>query len=140
MTIIEALKTYIAAYSGLAENAPVLVDMLGQEPTQYSINPLPGARIAETYINGGTVREYPFSIESMEYTADELQRIQNNGFYEALAEWFDTQSNAGTLPNLGTGKTAEKIEALGWGYLFQPGESNTGIYQVQCKLTYEQEA
>lgn len=138
MSIIEALKTYMATYSGFASGAALQVDQLGNTPTQYALMPLPGARVVESYIDGGTSREFPFALQSMESTADDLERISNSGFYEALADWFETQTDAGTLPTLDTGKTATGIEALGWGYLFEFGESGTGIYQIQCKLTYTQ--
>lgn len=138
-TIIETLRTYIASYAGLKSNAPVWVDYLGADPTQYAIVPIAGERIIETYLDGSTLREYPFLIQSMQSTADDLERIGNNGFYEALAEWFETQTEANALPILSTGKTAEKIEAVTSGYLLEQGESGTGIYSIQCKLTYEQE-
>lgn len=140
MSIISALKTYIATYNGLEANAPLLIDVLGKEPTQYAIVPIPGARVAEWYINGGSKREYPFAIQSMESNADEGIRIAINEFYEALADWFESQTLAGTLPTLAAGKTATDIEALGWGFLQEFGESGSGIYQVQAKLTYEQVA
>lgn len=140
MSIIESIKTYIADYNQLVENAPLWVDYIGKEPTQYAISPLPGARIVETYLNDGTLREFPFAFEMVGMTADDATRLENLGFFEAFADWLESQSKAGTLPTLDTGKTAEKIEALGWGYLFDEGESGTGVYQIQCKLTYEQEA
>ena len=139
MTIIESIRTYIATYSGLASGKPLWVDYLGQTPTEYSISPLAGGRIVETYVNNSTLREFPFAFSSMESTADNLERLENIGFYEAFADWLETQTNAGTLPTLASGKTAEKIEALGWAYLYQPGDSGTGIYQIQCKLTYQQQ-
>jgi len=139
MTIIESIKTYLATYTELQTNAPIWVDALGRVATEYGLAPLPGARIVETYINRKTVREFPFSFSSTESTADELERIANVGFYEAFAQWLDDQSEVGILPTLDAGKTAEKIESTGWGYLYQEGDSNTGIYQIQCKLTYEQE-
>jgi len=139
-TIIDAVQTYLKTYSGLASGAPVWVDFLGQSPTEYGIIPLPGARIVETYIDGSSIREFPFAFQSTESTADDLERFENNGFYETFADWLESQTLAGALPTMESGKTAEKIEALGWGFLFQQGESQTGIYQIQCKLTYKQNA
>jgi hypothetical protein len=139
MSIISGLRTYLASYSGLVSGAPLWVDTLGQLATEYAISPIAGARILESYIDGGSLREYPFAFQSTESTADNLERIETLGFYEAFADWLESQSAAGTLPTLGTKQTAEKIEALGWGYLFSPGESGTGIYQIQCKLTYQQQ-
>lgn len=139
MTIINALRTYLAAYSGLETGAPLWVDFLGPDPTQYAIIPIPGDKIIEQYLDGGSLREYPFAIQSMESTADDLERLENNGFFEALSDWFESQANAGSLPTLGAKQTATSIEATGWGYLYEQGQSDTGIYQVQCKLVYEQQ-
>jgi hypothetical protein len=137
--VLGAVQTYIKTYTGLTSGAPVWVDYLGATPTQYAVVPLAGARIVQSYINGGSLREFPFAFQSMESTADELERLENNGFYEAFADWLESQSLADVLPTLGAKQTAEKIEALGWAYLYQQGESDTGIYQIQCKLTYEQQ-
>ena len=138
MSIISALKTYIQTYTGLKTDAPVWVDTIGANPTEYAIIPLAGAKIVEQYINGGSLREYPFAFQSAEYTADELERIENSGFFEAFSDWLEIQTLAGVLPTLGAKQTATEIEATGWGYLFQQGQSKTGIYQVQCRLIYEQ--
>lgn len=140
MSIISALKTYIATYSGLTAAAPLLIDVLGKEPTQYAIVPIPGARKVEEYVDGSSKREYPFAIQSMESNGDDAERTAINEFYEALADWFENQTIAGTLPTLAAGKTATDIEALGWGFLQEFGESGTGVYQIQGKLVYEQAA
>jgi hypothetical protein len=138
-TIIEALKTYIATYPYLKANAPLSVNFLGIDPTEYSINPLPGETVLERNLDNSSVRVYPFALTSMESTADDLERIATSGFYETLSDWFESQTNAETLPTLPTGKTARRLEAIGAGYLFQEGSSGTGVYQIQCKLTYEQD-
>lgn len=140
MTLITSLKTYLATYSGLTSGAPLWVDYLGSTPTEYGITPLAGSRIVETHIDGSTIREFPFAFQSTESTADELERLENVGFYEAFADWLESQTKAGTLPTLATGKTATDIEATGQAYLYQQGESQTGVYQIQCKLTYKQVA
>ena len=139
MSIIAGIRTYIATYSGLKAGAPVWVDAIGPNPTEYAIIPLPGAKIVEQYINGGSLREYPFAFQSAEYTADNLERLENNGFFEAFSDWLESQTQAGVLPTLGAKQTPELIEAIGWGYLYEMGNSETGIYQVQCRLVYEQE-
>lgn len=138
MTVLSAVQTYIKTYGSLASNAPVLIDFLGATPTQYAVIPLPGSRTLEKYINGGSRRQFNFALQSMESTADDLERLENVGFYEAFADWLESQTIANVLPSLGTGKTAFEIEAVNWGYLFQQGESSTGIYQITCRLEYDQ--
>lgn len=140
MTIVSSLKTYLLTYSSLSTDAPMWVNHLGKDPTEYSIVPLPGDQVVEEYLDGSTLREFPFAFQSAESTADELERLETIGFYEAFADWLESQTVAGTFPTLASGKTPEKIEALGWGFLYEQGESHTGVYQIQCALTYEQDA
>ena len=140
MSIISALQTYIKTYSNLKTGAPVWVDFLGNLPTEYAIIPLPGARIVESFIDGSSIREYPFALQSAESTADDLERLETNGFFEAFADWLESQSESDVLPTLDSGQSAIKVEATGWGYLFEQGESQTGIYNIQCVLQYEKEA
>ena len=139
MSLLSAIKTYIGTYTGLVTGAPIWVDYIGPTPTEYSIVPLAGSRVIEEYLDGSSLREYPFALRSVESTAADLERLENNGFYEAFAAWLDTQTEANILPTLAAGQTSELIEALGWGYLFEQGNSETGIYQVQCRLQYKQE-
>ena len=138
MSIIEALRTYLATYSGLKTGAPLWVDSIGPEPNQYAIIPLAGEKIIEKYLDDGSLREYPFAFQSLVNTTDDPERLETNGFFETLSEWFEAQTAANILPDLASNKKAISIEALGWGYLFEQGNSDTGIYQIQCKLTYEQ--
>lgn len=138
-SIIEGVRDYLRDYSQLSASAPVWVQYLGPVPIEYAILPLPGGRVVEEYINGSKLMSYPFAFQSMESTADDLARLESAGFYEAFADWLDSQTEAGDLPELPTGKTAEEIQALGWGYLYQEGDSQTGIYQIQCEILYKQE-
>ncbi len=137
-TIIKALRNYMKDFSGLRHGAPLWVDYLGSKEPQYRIVPMAGERTVETFITGKSVREYPFMFQSMQSTADDAGRLENNGFYETLADWFDSQTDAGDLPELGGKKSAISIEAVTSGFLMEQGESNTGVYSIQCKLTYEQ--
>ena len=139
MSMIESLRTYIATYTGLKEGKPLWVDHLGDTPTEYAIVPLAGTRVLERYLDGSSLREFTFAFQSTESTADNLERLENVGFYEAFADWLETQTEADVLPTLNVKQTAEKIEALGWGFLYEQGQSATGIYQIQCKLTYQQQ-
>jgi hypothetical protein len=138
MSIISALQIYLKTYSSIPAAVPVMVDYLSIIPAGYAIIPLAGNKIVESYVDGSSLREFPFAFQSMQSTADDLARLENNGFFEAFSDWLDSQTAAGTLPTLATGRTPVEISAIGWGYLYQQGESDTGVYQVQCKLIYEQ--
>jgi hypothetical protein len=138
MSMIESVRDFLLTYAGMAD-AQIHVDALGSTPIEYAVIPLPGERKIATYLDGKTQREYPFLIQSVFSTSDEAERIENSGFYETLADWLEEQTESENLPNLGTGKTAESITAVSWGFVYEQGESGTGIYQITCKLVYEQE-
>ena len=138
MSIINALQTFIKTYTGL-DNTNVLIDKTGPETVEYGIFPIPGARIVEENIDGSSIREYPFALQSSVMTADDAARLENSEFFESFADWLESQTLAGTLPTLGAKQTATKIEATTGGALYEQGESNTGIYQIVCKLTFEQQ-
>lgn len=140
MSIIAAVRSYLAQYSGLKQGAPVWVNRLGSQPVGYSLQPLAGQKVLEEYIDGGSLREFPFAFQSMESTADQLERLETIGFFEALADWCEAQTQAGVLPNLDSGRTAIRLAADSWAYLYEQGGSDTGIYQINCRLTYEQSA
>jgi hypothetical protein len=135
-SILEGVKAFIATYTG---NDPLNVDYLGTALPGYSIVPLPGGGWIEggRYLTGGGVKEFLFSVQSMKSTADELERLENSGFNEIFSDWLDAQTDAGTLPELPAGKEAEKIESVGSGFLYEQGVSDTGVYQITCRLEYE---
>jgi hypothetical protein len=140
MSIISALKTYLATYSGLTSGAPLWVDYLSSGVVGYSVMPLPGTKKVETFIDSARhyTAEYPFAFQVMASTADDPNRIANLGFFEAFSDWLESQTESGVLPTLGAKQTPEKIEAIIGGYLLEQGSSETAVYQISCKLTYEQ--
>jgi hypothetical protein len=140
-SILEGIRTFFldnAVAIGLETNAELAVDFLGPDKIGYSIATQPGATRSD-YINSGSERTFPFAFQATLQTPDDTTRIENGGFFETLSDWLDDQYEADNLPTLPAGKTAEKIEALDNGYLYQEGSSGTGIYQILCRLTYEQE-
>lgn len=139
MTIIAAIQSWIGDLDLLASEALLSVDHLGTRPPQHSIVPQPGRRVVEEYLDGSSLREYTFAIQSAFYTADDGQRLSNSGFHEDVADTFERKTVEGDLPELGEGKQATKVEAVNAGFLMQEGESGTGIYQITCRLEYEQE-
>jgi hypothetical protein len=137
-TILAALNTYIKTYPAIGSSGVVMVDYLSGNPNEFAISPQPGNKIVEKFIDGGSTREFPFAFQMMAYTADEATRLANSGFYEALSDWFESQTEAGILPTLNANQTPLTIEAISQPFLFQQGESEIAIYQMTCKLTYEQ--
>lgn len=138
-SIIVALRDFVAGCEHLQPTAPLYVDLIGGD-VSYAIVPLPNSKVIETYLNGGTLREYTFAFQFCNLTADDAIRIENSAFNEKFSEWLDAQTLDGDLPILPTGATSEAVEATQNGFLYQQGESESAIYQINCRLIYEQSA
>lgn len=139
--MISAIRKYIAQCPYLNEDGRLNIEYLGNEAVEYTIEETPSARIISTNIDGSTTRQLTFTFASREwYSKEIIQNIQNSNFYKNFAEWLDEQTKTGDLPDLGINKVATKIEAVSSGYLFNTNSGlETARYQIQCRLTYDQE-
>lgn len=138
--IIESIYEYLSECPILQELSELKVDFLPKGTCTVSVEPTPTQTINAKYINGDSQRQYEFLIATrFDYTDDNAITIDNSGFFERLQSWFEEQTEAGNLPNLGEGKRAESIEALSSGYLFNVNENiRDARYQIQCVLRYYQ--
>lgn len=136
MTIIEGVRALLAGCSLLPDAAPVYVDGGRDTPVYLSIVPIPGSRIVREYLDGAQDRAYPFSLRFSEYTHEDQDRLTTAGFFEQFADWLENN-----LPEMGDNQTAEKMQITSSGFLFeQDTGQQTGIYAMDCLLTYYQEA
>lgn len=142
MSIVESLQSFIStcpALNAFADLRVIHIDGLEPSVENYSIDTLPGARILTQDLAGNKTREFPFALTSRVTAVDDATRIGNSGFYEDFADWLENQTDEENLPDLGTDKIVESIEATSWGYLYQRDENDqTAIYQIICKMTYTQ--
>ena len=137
--IIDALEKYFIGCELLKDGA-LRVDYLGEKPVEYTIEVLPCDPVVKRYLGGSTVRQYLFAFGSREfYSQERLQNIQNSAFYERLADWVETRSLSGILPELPDGMEAQQLEVVSSGYLFD-GSMTNARYQIQLRLLYFKEA
>ena len=138
-SIIDALEKYFIGCELLKDGA-LRVDYLGEKPVEYTIEVLPCDPVVKRYLGGSTVRQYLFAFGSREfYSQERLQNIQNSSFYELLADWVETRSMSGILPELPDGMEAQQLEVVSSGYLFD-GSMTNARYQIQLRLLYFKEA
>ena len=67
------------------------------------------------------------------------ENFDNSTFYEELAEWVEEQSLIGNLPELPEGMSAEEIEVLSPGHIYD-GAMKNARYQISLRLLYFKEA
>ena len=138
-SIIDALEKYFIGCELLKDGA-LRVNYLGEKPVEYTIEVLPCDPVVKRYLGGSTVRQYLFAFGSREfYSQERLQNIQNSAFYELLADWVETRSMSGILPELPDGMEAQQLEVVSSGYLFD-GSMTNARYQIQLRLLYFKEA
>jgi hypothetical protein len=138
-SIIQGLVSYFSRCP-LLHDGVFYVDGLGQEAIGYMIETGVTAPIVEQYIDGSSIRQYPFNFGSREYySLDRLQAIQNSTFYERLSNWIEEQSNRGILPDMPEKCHPEKITVQSPGYMFDASMTNAR-YEIQLMLQYFKEA
>lgn len=139
MTIIESIRNFIAGCPLLKNGVLLNVDRLGATEIEYTVDGEMTSPVLRNYTDGSTLRQFDFVFASREkYGADTLQNIANSGFYEDFANWIETQSNAGNLPELDQYRIPQYLEILSGGYVFDADDS-TARYQIQLKFVYYQD-
>lgn len=135
--LIDSIRTFISSCPFM-QDWRVNVDYLG-DAMEYSIDPLPCDPIIQRYTDGAAKKQYQFAFTSKEeYDQDARINIENSGFYEQFAEWLESRSFAGELPDLETGKSPVRIETMNSGYLYDVDGENAR-YRIECRLIYTQE-
>ena len=137
MSIIQSIKDYIITCPYMEQFARIYVENADYKVVNYSIEPTSGTKIIEEYLNGDSLRQFHFNINSTKITVDEASRIDNNEFNEKFSDWLETNNKNNVFPFLDSFKKPTKIEALNAGFLIMADESGTtGVYQLPCLLTY----
>ncbi|NFN94929.1 chloramphenicol resistance protein [Clostridium botulinum] len=137
--IIEGLRKYMLNCPCLDtfNNAiRVNVNYLASEADTYSIEEVPCEPILKKYLDDSSLRQYLFVFTSREpYSSNEVQNIENSGFYEKFADWIEIQNEKEVFPTLGENMECTEIKVISSGYAFAVSE-NTAQYQIQLRLKY----
>lgn len=137
-SIIESLYEWFAACPVLRDGC-LNVERLGCEPVQYTIDAdQPSEPIVKRYVDGDTIRQFPFNFASCEeYGFDTAQSISNSRFFEKLSDWVERQVAEKNLPELDGERTALDVRVTSVGCPFSVTE-NTARYQIGMNLIYLQ--
>ena len=136
--IIDKVRDFMRQCPYLNGDRRVNVDFLPDKVFEYTIDAVPTNTTVKTYADGGKVKQFTFVFASKEhYGPEALVNIENNGFYQKVADWIEDKSNRYELPKLSEGKESMFMEVLDSGYLFHADE-NRARYQMQIRLVYYQ--
>lgn len=137
MSIIQAVRDYISACPFLERFTDgEYVDFTGSDAGNYGI--MPTGEVEENRdFAGNVLNQYNFVLYARNFTTENADRVENSGFVEDFSHWIQDNNFQGVFPILPEGMIPESITCSN-GSLFEFDENqNTGIYQIQCQLTYE---
>ncbi len=139
MSVIKALRGFLAGYDGMELTEPIFTDQLtGEKTVGYALAPAGNAK-TETDILGNKTYQRSYVFYAKTAAGDEVDRQDNQDFIEAFTDWLEEQDDTGNYPALGGGKEIEGITVSN-GLLFDVSEDGrTGTYQVQIQLIYTKE-
>lgn len=133
----EWLKTCPLVAEQMGNNVAFRIDYLPEETTQFSIEDAPGDPVLASFFSGKRKAKNYVLASRMEYSESIAQQAANSGFWDAFADWIEAQSDAHNLPDLGEGRTAERVAVTNSGYIVT-SEDGTCRFQIQIRLEYYQ--
>ena len=138
--MISQIREWLIECPYLDEYANMLVEYLGNEPTEYSITEVPTPNIVTRYLDGTTERRLLFNFSSREYYGREIaQNIANSDFYKNFANWLEEKTYKEELPYIADNIKINSIRAITSGYLFQASNGlDNAKYNIQCEVLYTQ--
>lgn len=139
MSMISAVREFLTYCPKLATFSDDLyINYLDDECEQYSVLDVPVNPLIRVFQDGTKDKVFAFAITSREFYIKDNQIMSDNSEqYEEISEWFEQQTDAGILPNFGTGKTAYDIHTTSSGYIIN-NDLGQAVYQIQCEVLYEQ--
>ena len=132
--MIDKIKDYFLNNVTLAnEFKNILADFLGEEATDYTIEPVPIDPILRQYTDGSYLGQLTFQFGSREYYDDSTdQNIENLDFYERFQEEIEYNNEHHILPEI---DGIQSIECLSNGTI-QDIQKGTAKYIIQMRITY----
>ena len=121
----------------LGANVAFHIDYPPEDTTQFSIEDSPGDPVLQEFFSGRRKAKNYVLASRMEYSESIAQQAANSGFWDAFADWIESQSDAHNLPDLGEGRTAERVAVTNSGYIVT-SEDGTCRFQIQIRLEYYQ--
>ncbi len=132
--MVDKLRDYFLNHVTLAEEFKnILADFLGDEATDYVIEPIPIDPVLRQYADGSYLGQLTFQFGSREYYDDSTkQNIENLDFYERFQEEIEYNNSQHILPDI---EGIQTIECLSNGTI-EDIQKGTAKYIIQMRITY----
>ena len=118
------------------KNFKINANMLSKNVNNYSLDKIPTDSTVERWITGLEIHRDVYSFRSRkEYSTNEINNLQNIGFFEEFESIIKSNNKKGVLPDI---KGIESIECLNCGTMLS-ADTNTAIFDIQIQITYREE-
>ena len=115
-------------------NYKINADFLGEEG-DYSIDKIPTDSVVEKWVTGVEIHRDVFSLRSRKsYSQDEINNLENIGFFEDFESKIKSNNKEGVLPDINGIQT---IECLNCGTMIASNDGNSATFDIQIQITYK---
>ena len=136
-SLLEAMRKYIEKCPFIADIDVLHIDQVDDEPISYSIQ-TSGLILNSEDILGNQIWQYNAILQSREYTADDLSRLNASAFTEQFIFWINDNNRNDIYPAISKGKPV-RITADNGILLSLDNDGDRGVYQIQIHLIFERE-
>lgn len=134
--VVKSLLDYINSIEGLP--AKVKLEFLAEQPPAMMLRQMGGSTKTNEDILGNYEAQLPFALFIRTWGSNENDRIDGIAVLNDIGAYFDRQTLAKALPDLGDGKAMNSITMTSFPSLFSRNEDTTEDYQALYRLEYEQ--
>ncbi len=134
-SLLETMKNFVQMYPNMAE-LDLHYDQTDSEPVNYSIQTSGLVKLGEDIL-GNQTWQYNALLQSREYTADDLSRLNASAFTENFIWWIEEQNASRNYPILAENFTPTGIKADNGMLLYLDEDGDRGLYQIQIHLNFE---
>lgn len=134
-SLLEAMREYVGQYPNITD---LHIDQTDLEPVNYSIQTSGLVKLNED-VCGNQKWQYNALLQSREYTADDLSRLNASAFTEDFIFWIEEQNSIENYPQLAENFNPTSIKADNGMLLALDEDGDRGLYQIQIHLTFEKQ-
>lgn len=142
MSKIQKFREFLKACPLMDDFAEIHIDWTDAEAGNIGIMPTGESIIRREEDICGNVtlyKQYNLSLYAMDFTVNDVIRLETSGWLEDFTAWIEAQSANHRIPIFGDNPDTEYITAQN-GMLFELSDNGrTGRYQVQIQCFYEKQ-
>lgn len=134
-SILESVKDFVETCPYLAD-IDLHIDQTDEQPVSHSIQTSGLIKLSED-VCGNQNWQYNALLQSREYTADDLSRLNASEFTENFIFWTEEQNMQKSFPKLGEDRIVTHMSADNGIMLALDEDGDRGIYQIQLHIFFD---